>query len=102
MQSVGSFLRMVFHQDVHFVFMLCSLFEGKRAKCEKYWPDSGESLESEGITIKHEGEDLISEKVVSRKFSLTNSAGEEKKFEQWHYTGWPDHGVPKGSSLKDF
>lgn len=39
-----------------------------------------------------------------RKFKLTDPALgiADREIRQLHYTGWPDHGVPTGSSMNSF
>jgi len=40
--------------------------------------------------------------VRKMKISLNDNPEKSKQFVHFHYTGWPDHGVPETSSIVQF
>ena len=80
--------------------MLCNLVEKGRSKCHDYWPlNKKEPKEFENFKVELIDEKNVSdlEYLIQRKFLLTGNKKTDSPVEvtQLHYTGWPDHGVPK-------
>uniref|UniRef100_G3SSF8 Receptor-type tyrosine-protein phosphatase H n=1 Tax=Loxodonta africana TaxID=9785 RepID=G3SSF8_LOXAF len=93
-QTVGDFWRLVWEQQSHTLVMLTNCVESGRVKCEHYWP-----LDSQPCTHGHLQVTLLGEEVTenwaTRDLKLFHV--EEQKalsVRQFHYTAWPDHGVP--------
>jgi protein tyrosine phosphatase len=67
-------------------------------KCEQYWPDA----ENEEKMYGDIGVTLTSivrtVDFVVRSFELRKDGAAVRHVKQFHYTGWPDHGVPTRSS----
>ena len=81
------------HKSTHIV-MLGNLVENGRVKVDQYWPIKryiGYTIE---LTL--DSEEKFSNEVVHRTLTLTNKAnyGDTRTVHQYHYFGWPDHGVP--------
>eukprot|EP00057_Strongylocentrotus_purpuratus_P013419 XP_011667893.1 PREDICTED: receptor-type tyrosine-protein phosphatase alpha-like [Strongylocentrotus purpuratus] len=95
--SMDDFWRMVWQENVTTIAMVTKLQEGDKIKCRQYWPDrKGQSVEFG--TIKVELMELepctggVARRMVMRK-------GEEsRRVTQFHFTEWPDKGVPKHTS----
>ncbi|KAK6175498.1 hypothetical protein SNE40_013952 [Patella caerulea] len=93
--TVNDFWRMLWQLKVEIVFMACKLQEGHppKKKCEKYWPEAGEVEEFGNISVTLAKEEEIISDFYRRR--LCAKCGTESHYvTQFHYTGWPDHGVP--------
>ncbi|GAA6073905.1 receptor-type tyrosine-protein phosphatase kappa-like isoform X1, partial [Tachysurus ichikawai] len=72
--------------------MVTNLVEVGRVKCYKYWPDDAEVYGDFKVTFV-EVEPLA--EYVVRTFTLERRGfNEVREVKQFHFTGWPDHGVP--------
>lgn len=94
--TFGDFWRMVWEQKSVVIVMITKLLERGRRKCDKYWPEEG--LEQHGsIAVKHLNTFSRAHYTV-RMFSLKDTKAKKQSSErivyQFHYTEWPDHGVP--------
>ncbi|CAN8004149.1 unnamed protein product, partial [Ixodes hexagonus] len=88
--TVADFWRMVWEEGCCKVVMLTNLKEQEKTKCEKYWPDASQKYGKYTLTLMKT--DMQVDFIV-REFEL---ALEEKcrTVVQFHFTTWPDHGVP--------
>jgi len=104
--TVKDFWRMVRQENIGAILMLCKVYEDGRPKCEEYWPEKDQSLVFDEIDLKVQWDDekTEGEALYHRDFSLIDTQNDEviSKIKQIHYTGWPDHGVPKKQGLDDF
>ncbi|CAG07139.1 unnamed protein product, partial [Tetraodon nigroviridis] len=63
-----------------------------QVKCCKYWPDDTEIYRDVKVTLIET--ELLSEYVI-RTFAVEKRGAHEiREIRQFHFTGWPDHGVP--------
>lgn len=102
--TVPDFWKMIWELECLNIVMLTDLVERGREKCFKYWPDVEEDPQQTGdLTICNVSEET-SELQVIRDFEITNRHDETKrKIRQFHFTAWPDYGVPKHEDqLLDF
>ncbi|XP_069047709.1 protein tyrosine phosphatase receptor type Ma isoform X1 [Lepisosteus oculatus] len=91
-ETVYDFWRMVWQENTAVIIMVTNLVEVGRVKCCKYWPDDTEIYRDLKVTLIET--QLLSEYVI-RTFAVEKRGIHEiREIKQYHFTGWPDHGVP--------
>ncbi|TSP09130.1 Receptor-type tyrosine-protein phosphatase mu [Bagarius yarrelli] len=91
-ETVIDFWRMVWQENTATIVMVTNLVEVGRVKCCKYWPDDTEIYRDMKVTLIET--QLLSEYVI-RTFAVEKRGAHEiREIQQFHFTGWPDHGVP--------
>ncbi|XP_072041078.1 receptor-type tyrosine-protein phosphatase delta-like [Amphiura filiformis] len=96
------FWRMVWQYNVRKIIMLTNLVENAKIKCDKYWP--AETTQYEDVMVTPTGEEAFGDYVI-RTFTIqpvTEGPGDQFEVRQYHYTAWPDMGVPQAPSLLKF
>ncbi|XP_057679910.1 receptor-type tyrosine-protein phosphatase mu-like isoform X5 [Corythoichthys intestinalis] len=91
-ETMYDFWRMVWQENTAAIVMVTNLVEVGRVKCCKYWPDDSDIYGDVSVTLMET--QLLSEYVV-RTFAVEKrGVAEIREIRQFHFTGWPDHGVP--------
>ncbi|XP_038602132.1 receptor-type tyrosine-protein phosphatase mu isoform X10 [Tachyglossus aculeatus] len=91
-ETIYDFWRMVWHENTASIVMGTNLVEVGRVKCCKYWPDDTEIYKDIKVTLIET--ELLAEYVI-RTFAVEKRGAHEiREIRQFHFTGWPDHGVP--------
>nr|KAI8754701.1 receptor-type tyrosine-protein phosphatase alpha-like [Biomphalaria glabrata] len=90
--TINDFIRMLWEQKVDVVVMLTDLVEGTKVKCEKYWPDS-DKMQFGYIKVKLGSTQVFADYTI-RKLELSKKGEVGHIFTQFHFTSWPDKGVP--------
>ncbi|KAK0046237.1 receptor-type tyrosine-protein phosphatase alpha [Biomphalaria pfeifferi] len=90
--TINDFIRMLWEQKVDVVVMLTDLVEGTKVKCEKYWPDS-DKMQIGYIKVKLGSTQVFADYTI-RKLELSKKGESSHIFTQFHFTSWPDKGVP--------
>ncbi|KAM6948836.1 receptor-type tyrosine-protein phosphatase mu-like isoform 3-T3 [Aplochiton taeniatus] len=91
-ETVFDFWRMVWQENTAAIVMVTNLVEVGRVKCCKYWPDDTDIYRDIKVTLIET--QLLSEYVI-RTFAVEKRGAHEiREIRQFHFTGWPDHGVP--------
>uniref|UniRef100_A0A8C8JLC0 protein-tyrosine-phosphatase n=1 Tax=Oncorhynchus tshawytscha TaxID=74940 RepID=A0A8C8JLC0_ONCTS len=91
-ETVFDFWGMVWQENTAAIVMVTNLVEVGRVKCCKYWPDDTEIYRDIKVTLIET--QLLSEYVI-RTFAVEKRGAHEiREIRQFHFTGWPDHGVP--------
>ncbi|XP_064476699.1 receptor-type tyrosine-protein phosphatase S-like [Ornithodoros turicata] len=86
------FWRMVWEEKSCKIVMLTNLKEKEKVKCEQYWP---ESTQKYGLVTVRTDKTETSVDFVVREFTVTNEKEKNtRQVVQFHFTTWPDHGVP--------
>eukprot|EP00105_Crassostrea_gigas_P000907 XP_011412871.1 PREDICTED: receptor-type tyrosine-protein phosphatase C-like [Crassostrea gigas] len=92
--TVNDFWFMVWQENVTQIVMLTNLMEGIKNKCVKYWPDLESSMDCVMFTLITTDERRYAHYVIRRLKMTHNLQNRNKTVTHYHYTSWPDHGVP--------
>ncbi|XP_072305313.1 tyrosine-protein phosphatase non-receptor type 1 [Eucyclogobius newberryi] len=96
--TCGHFWEMVWEQRSRGVVMLNRVIEKGSIKCAQYWPHKDEKdavFEDTNFKVIFVSEDVKSYYTV-RQLELENlCTGESREILHFHYTTWPDFGVPE-------
>ncbi|KAM9493832.1 tyrosine-protein phosphatase non-receptor type 2 isoform 2-T2 [Clarias gariepinus] len=95
--TCGHFWLMIWEQKTKAVIMLNRVIEKDSEKCAQYWPTAEEqemTFRDTRFVVKLLSEDIKSY-YTTRLLELQNaSTGEKREIYHFHYTTWPDFGVP--------
>ncbi|XP_023217014.1 receptor-type tyrosine-protein phosphatase T-like isoform X3 [Centruroides sculpturatus] len=88
--TVNDFWRMIWQEKVCKIIISTNLVENGKTKCEKYWADSRGTFGSVTVTLLNS--EIFADYVI-RTFHVSKE-NEVREIKQFHFTTWPDHGVP--------
>ena len=93
-QNTAAFWDMLWDNNTSAIAMLTNPVEKRVDKCAEYWKfdNSSETTFPSGLTVKLNNT-VLEDGTTVRNFTLTKG-NEERSLAQFHYTTWPDHGVP--------
>ncbi|CAL8358679.1 unnamed protein product [Lota lota] len=95
--TVNEFWRMIWENNVQTLVMLTRCNEQGRVKCEKYWPEESKHFGYNTVTMTSE---ISLEDWTIRDFDIKNvKTAETRSVRHFHFTAWPDHGVPESTEL---
>ncbi|XP_065886416.1 uncharacterized protein [Dysidea avara] len=98
--SVIDFWKLIWEQNIRTVVMLTRIVEAGKFKCYQYWPSKGSKLYG-NIRVTTVDEVQLAN-YCTRRFTieqiLNGRSIKVYKVHQFHFSAWPDHGVPSYSS----
>ncbi|NWS37124.1 PTPRJ phosphatase, partial [Probosciger aterrimus] len=96
--TIEDFWRMIWEKNIYSIVMLTKCVEQARTKCEQYWPDK--QPKSYGDIIVTMVSEVVLPEWTIRDFTVEKSnTAEGHTVRQFHFTSWPDHGVPETTEL---
>ncbi|KAM8938759.1 receptor-type tyrosine-protein phosphatase eta-like [Pelodytes ibericus] len=97
-QTVSDFWRMVWEKKISTIVMLTKCLETGKVKCEEYWPSNQTEVFNK-ISVSLKTESVLPDWTI-RDFKVTNNNSREHlQVRHFHFTAWPDHGVPKTTNV---
>ncbi|XP_048255306.1 tyrosine-protein phosphatase 10D-like [Haliotis rufescens] len=94
----NDFWRMIWQLNTAKIVMVTNLMESGKLKCYKYWPFcSSESTMYGSISVQCAKEEVY-ETYTLRSMAIWKEGTETRMIKQFHFTQWPDHGVPSDTT----
>ncbi|XP_073926539.1 tyrosine-protein phosphatase non-receptor type 18 isoform X2 [Castor canadensis] len=87
------FWRLVWEFGVKVILMACREIENGRKKCERYWAQKQEPLQTGFFCITLTKETRLNADIILRTLHVTFKK-ESRSVHQLQYMSWPDRGVP--------
>ncbi|XP_062581698.1 uncharacterized protein LOC134243463 [Saccostrea cucullata] len=98
--TIGDFWWMVWNENCEKIVMLTNLIEDDKVKCIQYWPEKNE-MSAKNLNIEVVDVENFADYTI--RTLLLRKSKEERIVRQFHFTAWPDKGVPLyASSLVHF
>ncbi|KAM9807799.1 receptor-type tyrosine-protein phosphatase eta-like [Neosynchiropus ocellatus] len=95
--TLNEFWRMIWEKNVQTVVMLTRCVEQGKIKCEQYWTEDTKHYAN--ITVTKTSEIPLDDWTI-REFDIKNvKTAETRTIRHFHFTAWPDHGVPETTEL---
>jgi protein tyrosine phosphatase len=97
--TCGTFWEMVVQEKVQSIVMLTDTVENKRKKCHQYFALQPETTlqVAPGLHIYTKSVQQLLPGLVLRTLEIIKDGSVENNYvcDHYHYTAWPDHGVPQ-------
>ncbi|VDI41654.1 Hypothetical predicted protein, partial [Mytilus galloprovincialis] len=101
--TVRDFWHMIWQENVGKIVMVTQLEEEGKKKCDQYWPQTTNKPLIVGnfvLTMEVEKEHSVyMYRLINVKHKLEK---QERRIHHFHFTQWPDHGVPDSIKLVNF
>ncbi|XP_026056589.1 receptor-type tyrosine-protein phosphatase H-like [Carassius auratus] len=95
--TVNDFWRMVWEKRSQAIVMVTNCTESGKVKCEQYWPLDYTPCLYGNLLVTVKLEDKFPNWTL-REFIIKNKeTSETRTVRHFHFTAWPDHGVPAGT-----
>lgn len=91
------FWRMISEKNCSIICMITNVLEKGRVKCDQYWPDEGTFKQYGNIQVTHLHTITLAfftKRIFNIKLKNSKKRNSERLVYQFHFTDWPDHGVP--------
>ncbi|KAA0704992.1 Receptor-type tyrosine-protein phosphatase H [Triplophysa tibetana] len=95
--TINDFWRMVWERRSQAIIMVTNCTERGTIKCEQYWPLDYTPCLYGNLLVTVTSEDKAQSWTL-REFTVNNKdTSEIRTVKHFHFTAWPDHGVPLGT-----
>nr|XP_020859764.1 LOW QUALITY PROTEIN: receptor-type tyrosine-protein phosphatase H [Phascolarctos cinereus] len=94
-QTMSDFWHLVWEQQSHTIVMLTNCVESGLVKCEHYWPLDAKPCSHGHLRVTLKGENVAEHWTIRDLHLFHMELKEGLSVRQFHYTVWPDHGVPR-------
>ncbi|XP_016410646.1 receptor-type tyrosine-protein phosphatase H-like [Sinocyclocheilus rhinocerous] len=95
--TVNDFWSMVWEKRSQAIVMVTNCTESGKVKCEQYWPLDYTPCLYGNLLVTVKSEDTFPSWTL-REFNVKNKdTSETRTVRHFHFTAWPDHGVPAGT-----
>ncbi|KAK7118123.1 hypothetical protein R3I94_021835 [Phoxinus phoxinus] len=95
--TVNDFWRMVWEKRSQAIVMVTNCTESGRVKCEQYWPLDYSPCLYGNLVVTVKSEDKAQSWTLRELNVKNKSSSETRTVKHFHFTAWPDHGVPFGT-----
>ncbi|XP_076154884.1 receptor-type tyrosine-protein phosphatase H-like [Alosa pseudoharengus] len=95
--TVSDFWRMIWEQKSERIVMVTNCIENGKAKCDQYWPQDPSPCHHGDLLITMTSERKDTNWIVRELIVKNEAKSEERRVKHFHFTAWPDHGVPNGT-----
>eukprot|EP00042_Codosiga_hollandica_P055939 m.794023 g.794023 ORF g.794023 m.794023 type:complete len:597 (+) comp59236_c0_seq3:99-1889(+) len=94
--TVPTFWHMIWQENVKLIAMTTDLVERGKNKCAVYWPQTPEPIQFGAFIIEPGSpfETKYTDYILRRFFLSKVGSAERREIFHYHFTSWPDHGVP--------
>ncbi|CAI8052760.1 Receptor-type tyrosine-protein phosphatase alpha [Geodia barretti] len=92
--TVVDFWRLVWQERAPTIVMITNLVEGTKIKCHQYWPDKDSARFGPFEVSLIDQQTLADYTVRTLIVQLVGSSRSSLRVTHFHFTAWPDHGVP--------
>ncbi|XP_077980993.1 receptor-type tyrosine-protein phosphatase kappa-like [Glandiceps talaboti] len=94
--TIADLWKMVWQEKSTCILMATNLNEKNKEKCAKYWPDQPEGEKVyDAISVKNVREEVFVDSMIRTFHVKKVDQGRVREIKQFHFTVWPDMGVPQ-------
>ncbi|VDI43613.1 Hypothetical predicted protein, partial [Mytilus galloprovincialis] len=104
-ETLRDFWHMIWQEKVGKVVMVTQLKENQKTKCAQYWPKSVTkplAVNNYIVALKEERKHTVYVYRLLTVLNKNDTNEKERKIHHFHFTQWPDHGVPDSIKLVSF
>ncbi|CAH0557183.1 unnamed protein product [Brassicogethes aeneus] len=91
--TINDFWQMVWQENCRVIVMTTKEIERSKNKCARYWPDPDDAKDYGKIKVRTVSESSRPHYTL-REFAVSMEGAGDRKVFHYHFTAWPDHGVP--------
>ncbi|XP_046382146.2 receptor-type tyrosine-protein phosphatase H-like isoform X2 [Haliotis rufescens] len=97
-ETADDFWRMIWQLNTTKIVMVTNLVEAGKVKCERYWPFCSSESTMYGRMSVQCVEEKVYQTYTLRSLAIWKEGAQTRVINQFHFTKWPDHGVPEDTT----